>query len=1203
MASLREPAEEWRRRAIEIDDRVAPFIRGATPRLDPLDSATVRLLKSDAALAASVAESRVLAATHFSDRLNELIKDPSFDIGTLLTPTLPGQLTGQLVDPVGLAAVRVRVSISKPFPSGAGAGTAITGDDGSFAIRVPEDVRTVQGLASVQLRIVGATKSATLDVKVADIDSSGSVGVMTLPVALDPLPLPVVAQLADIVTGLEAPSTGETAEGEDTAKPSIALGTDVCTQIFRSDMSYDRFPYGVLVRLVEPRPSVGALAVEVTRGNRKVLVSAAYLATLGRDGHPYSHIERLPIDQPVSVDAFRDGIAGITPSGHGSAGSTVPIAGTLGLGYIVHMAQRWTPKGLALGDLVYSLPLAPGEQQRIAIVDRRATSSVTDTERLEVQESMSFRERDDASTRATFESGMREKAEGGSSFNTESESSSWGAAGGIGFALGPIAIGGGAAGGGGSANTNGSTNNWMSGVRNYTSTAAQSSHASVERSANATRSLQRMGMRLASASERNEVVTKVIANHNRTHALTMQYWEVLRLFDVRSTVEGVSLVCFVPLDPVRFLPPGEALALTDAAVTRFDVLRRYSQLLNYADTLRRVIERPYRKGLALLEEFAADPRATVQLPADSATNVVTVHLQGSFLPFEDVRVTLLATGGRRLGPYPVPTNNIDGLPSSSDAAQAFASEAELIAYLRDRRNGAPSVISRSVALPEWLARTDVTGVEISRQFRDIRYHFASTATSEVARLKSIGFSGFDGLIDKLVAASTPARDVVLRPDRLEAEVGGVSLVRVRAALTDPGKTINEAVPAGDMYLDEYLGGGEFGTAPLPFPATQLPPELRYSALLEIEKSLQHAIANTVSYSKAIWMSLTPEERVMLLEGYTIGTADGVADETQSIPLLACVANELLGFYGNSMVLPFMIPAQLVAKRRDVEGVEFTTASVQEALTRYHTAGFSPPVSTITLPTRGVLGEAVLGHCPSAEKIDLTRFWNWQDSPMDEATAIEAVTMPGTSLTQGLQAPSSLPTIAPAIQNFSTAGPSSDFGVLAELVKAGAAAKGFDVASLTGSSALADLLKATLSTAESARKDALAGAQAMATKAMDSIPDVIAAKAAAGKAADKEKKEEKEEEKPEQTADAPTVSELTPTHGKAADKLAIIGTKLTGATKATVGAKALGNLTVVDDKRIEGDVPAGLTPGVAEVVVTTPKGVSAASAKSKFTIDA
>jgi hypothetical protein len=36
---------------------------------------------------------------------------------------------------------------------------------------------------------------------------------------------------------------------------------------------------------------------------------------------------------------------------------------------------------------------------------------------------------------------------------------------------------------------------------------------------------------------------------------------------------------------------------------------------------------------------------------------------------------------------------------------------------------------------------------------------------------------------------------------------------------------------------------------------------------------------------------------------------------------------------------------------------------------------------IPLPTAGVFAEAVLGRSNSAEKLDITRFWNWQDSPI------------------------------------------------------------------------------------------------------------------------------------------------------------------------------------------------------------------------------
>jgi hypothetical protein len=223
--------------------------------------------------------------------------------------------------------------------------------------------------------------------------------------------------------------------------------------------------------------------------------------------------------------------------------------------------------------------------------------------------------------------------------------------------------------------------------------------------------------------------------------------------------------------------------------------------------------------------------------------------------------------------------------------------------------------------------------------------------------------------------------------------------------------------------------------------------------------------------------------------------------------------------------------------------------------------------------------------------------------MDDAPQIEAVTVPTASLTAGVTGPSALTGVAPMIQNFSTAGPTQDMSLLADLIQAGASAKGFDVASLTGSAALADLLKSTLSTAEAARKDALSNATTMATKAMDSIPDVIAAKAAAGK---------KDDAKPGGAKDggatggagSPTVTDLSPTHGKVGAKLAITGTGFTGATGATVGGKALGAFTVVSDTRIEGEVPGALTAGQSvEVAVTGPKGTSASSAKSSFTVDA
>ena len=77
------------------------------------------------------------------------------------------------------------------------------------------------------------------------------------------------------------------------------------------------------------------------------------------------------------------------------------------------------------------LPLAPGEQQRVAVVERTASSTVIDSETLETTEAVQFSEHDDTSADATFRSAFNEAASGGSKMQTSADSSSTAGAGGI----------------------------------------------------------------------------------------------------------------------------------------------------------------------------------------------------------------------------------------------------------------------------------------------------------------------------------------------------------------------------------------------------------------------------------------------------------------------------------------------------------------------------------------------------------------------------------------------------------------------------------------------------------------------------------------------------------------------------------------------------------------------------------------------------
>ena len=139
---------------------------------------------------------------------------------------------------------------------------------------------------------------------------------------------------------------------------------------------------------------------------------------------------------------------------------------------------------------------------------------------------------------------------------------------------------------------------------------------------------------------------------------------------------------------------------------------------------------------------------------------------------------------------------------------------------------------------------------------------------------------------------------------------------------------------------------------------------------------------------------------------------------------------------------------------------------------------------------GFLGEAVLGHCPSGEKLDMTRFWNWQDSPSDTAPAISPVTLPTTtpSIADTLTAPNTLGQLPSLINNVLSA-PAPDTSLLKALGQAAASQKDFDTG-LTGQAQLASLITNAQNVSNSARADALKAATDLQSQAMATVGNIV-----------------------------------------------------------------------------------------------------------------
>jgi hypothetical protein len=1058
--------------------------------LDPLGTSAVNL-------ASTLSPFRVAATSRVFGGLQLIKQHVGLILQDLQQTKLPPQVLAVLNEPDGSAAARVQVSFNPASVGATGATqTVLTADNGHFSLNMPAATAIPAG--GLAFTVHGGNGNATVNVPPDQIASNGMIGVLTLPTALSPIPVSIVAALRALTPIAVAPAPVAPVAPKNKHTVTIGEQGSLCMQTFVAGERTDRFPWSLFFRIVEPQMSIVSHTQQVPIGN--LFSWMPIYTTEALAANPTSTmVDRVPVEQPLSVDGFREQIAGIDTTGTFTADETVPMAASLGLGYILRMSQQWSFQGLGLGDLVYSLPLAPGEQQQMAVFERTDSTAVQESESFSQAETMDQSALSDTSTSATFNSAFNELVNGSSGFSTAStttsNASSSSGGGGISFGIGPIAIGGG--GGGSSSNSTGSQTGSgsasfsLSGSRDTTSMAVQATHSSAENQASARVNANRTGMRLATASENMGVTTKTITNHNHNHALTMQYWQVLRMYDVTTAIEGLTLVCLVPMQIVRFMPPGQPAMLNDPSVvdSHEKVLARYENILRHLDVLQTAVPRIYQHGLSLLAQFAADPTTVVDASGSSAETVITFRVMGTFLACETVSIVALTKRNTRVGPVQL-SPFVAGQPTPIPP-DTFMTRDELVGWLSNQRQTVSTTLQGGLAVPPWLNRSDIIGFEISRQFTTVRYTLTSAAKQAAEQVISQQLHGqvppAEGFFQLITSGGlAPLPTVTLGPGDLEPLLGGPTLTNFYAAVENFNNQAGVDTPSPqETYANDNLFGTVLPPQPYPLPALQIAPVLRYQDVLEIEKAAQHIVRNTTRYSKSLWMSMTPEESAILLDGYTVGVPPGgLQDASQMVPLLNCVQNKILGTFGNSLIMPFSIPQDLA----DQAGID--PAQLQQSLLAYQQEAFVAPHSTVGLPTRGVLGEAVLGSCASAEKIDLTRFWNWQDAPADTAPGIGMVQLPTTTppLTTGVTAPNSLTNLPPLINNLITA-PQPNTGLLQAMGQQAASQQDFNPA-LTGQQQLASLIQNAQTQSNSARSDALKSSQTLTSQAMTTVSGLV-----------------------------------------------------------------------------------------------------------------
>jgi GH25 family lysozyme M1 (1,4-beta-N-acetylmuramidase) len=563
-------------------------------------------------------------------------------------------------------------------------------------------------------------------------------------------------------------------------------------------------------------------------------------------------------------------------------------------GALLTYTQSWFPEGLALGQLLHTLALAPGESTRVALVDWSRRTFATTSENISEGEALTADMERIRSIGEIVNAVATEAQQGFSeSFGVGGGTSVGTASGGAGSAdlsslAGlPLKV----AGGSGESTGMGigagyaRSSSWTTGQRNLSANMAQKIQDRTHQESTLTRNRRATIVREVSQAESERVSTRTVTNYNHMHALSIEYYEVVQLYRVTVDLARVSAALFVPMKLIDFSKPG--------------VVARYKQVLAASGLTPRV------RALAQAEPdrivlFAR--RATLWDPEDLSRMLgerVGERTSASLvlpLNFYPLRITL----------------------SAQDGSQPFGG---LVFEYQDG-------------------------------------HVEGIAPSDI--LQGIGPVSFD-LSSKFVPA-------LVRPD--STQFWDVVQIRLQRDPNHPDwsgdveislelySMMREGFPRPQGSLQGAL---KFTTYVTPAPTAQREPVVfEFSRTVSGKELYGHLMDNQLYYSQRVWATLDSTTVAQLLSGYTFRGKPVLSDVD---PLPITVA-------GNFLVFRKHEPVDAAGQAQWAQWLATRDIVVGERKT-----------DLVPLPSGGVFAEAVLGRFNSAEKLDITRFWNWQDSPI------------------------------------------------------------------------------------------------------------------------------------------------------------------------------------------------------------------------------
>lgn len=635
----------------------------------------------------------------------------------------------------------------------------------------------------------------------------------------------------------------------------------------------------------------------------------------------------------------------------------VAQAVTISHGRVLTISQVWRADGYSLGDLCYSLPLAPLQKKNIAVIDWGRRDTLQMESNLRYQESLQNyvgRQRDISEI---VNSALNE------AINAHSESGGNSSSGGFGVSLGPIGFGSGSGGSSMAYSRSGQNSN-----RTLASNFINQLRDQTVQSANALRAQRVTTVQQVNQSESAQAVTETVANRNACHAITVQYFEVLRHFRIDHELAAVRECLYIPL-PIS--------AFDKAKVLRWRwPLEQYLPSLELRDAV---------DACQRLEEDAYSPEVYADEEIQSLSGEIELILD---FPLPPTKLDAATDWKSYLGfDFPSPSP----LPSLVEQLKGLKDDQRSVFF---EQNVAPVLARKLVANLECFANSPTGNAllplepSLGSAYRAGEVHKVTfRERGDVASMQIIRRNL--GMIILKCKVPMPDFDGVI--------LSGAAFTVTTAHLQ------SEIVPGAS--IQDFI----IGSNPITISTQLRPAELRNRKSDDQQKAallLKHLNSNVEYYHKAIWWTMDPDRRFALLDGYIAPNAGGRS-------VASVVENRLAAIIGNSLVMP-VAPGIRLDYFADTAEVKDGHDSDSDGLLAYYRPLIPSPSTRIAVPTRGVFAESVMGKCNSCEKIDNGRNWQyWQHPLPDEPTQIEPVSL-GTRVQDTPVAPT--PQMPPAIVN-------------------------------------------------------------------------------------------------------------------------------------------------------------------------------------------